>query len=650
MTAKIPTGTRGVAYVRISDDHQDMESQREIIRKWLTANGLRVGEWYEDVGSRHEAYKRHEFLKMMANVRAGRIDWIITDMKDRFGTRNGNEFGKFASELQENDVELWSVTGGNLTADDYATEILNAVDSVRSRDEQLARSKRALRGMILNWQEGRANGGYPPYGYDVACYSADGKEKWRVAYQGHHKRVKIHPDGREERYDGKANFPSRDQGEHLELVVSRDARQVEAVRKIFEWYTTESITYGAIATRLNDLGYSPLYSEAWYSNRVIRILANPAVLVGRSVGNKVSTGEFFEQRNGLPQRAPISKGRAVPNRQHPESDYVYPREWGEGLITQDTWDLARAKMKGGVKTRRSPRSPELWLGQFLYCSNCNQRMSGWTQRNHKSEPHSFVCSSFRRFSNRNKHGCRLHRVKYSEILPLVERWLKDAGHKLDEVLDAVPGSGLDAAIESKDQTERQYGKLITSVWRVVKEWGVKNPSGTTWAANTLSEAFRLHAPHHQSKERAALAKAKERYEEATEKYLELPPRAREVLRAKMEQMEGEISALEDRLRPLDEQLSELRGVLESARERVRAAEEACRGSGQRQKAQALSRVLARAVCHFEHYQTTPKKKQTPGQKGSERGMDRSRLVRVGFEPVLGEATVLRNDLCGSAHR
>lgn len=98
--------------------------------------------------------------------------------------------------------------------------------------------------------------------------------------------------------------------------------------------------------------------------------------------------------------------------------------------------------------------------------------------------------------------------------------------------------------------------------------------------------------------------------------------------------------MEERLRPLDE----LREELAAAQDRVRAAREACQGVGNRQKAQALAGVLARIVCHFEHYQSVPTKRQTAGQKGRKAGTDRSRLERAVFEPLAGAAVEVRPDV------
>lgn len=619
-----------------------METQRNSIRKWLAQHGLKVRTWYEDIGSRHEAYRRQEFQRLLTAVRSGDIDWVVVEAKDRFGTRNSYEFGKFATELIDHDVQLWSVAGGCLTAGDYATEILAAVDGVRSKDEQLARSQRAVKGMVQVWESGQTMGGYPPYGFDVACYPAGSdQEKWRVVYEGHSKRKKVLPDGSEERYDGRGNFPGRDETDRLELVPSQDQKRIEVVQMIYKWYATESLTYGAIATRLNSLGIDPLFSQAWYGNRIIGLLRNPAVLVGKTVGNKQGHGSFYSIRKGKLEVAPTKKGRAITYRPHDKEDYIFPREWGTGIVDQDTWDAVQAKLMGAIHTtRRSPRSPELWLSQFLYCSRCGLKMTGWTQKTHK-EPYSYVCPTFRRFGAHNKYGCRLHRVKNGEILPLVERYLADAGQKLDEVLTTAPSLGWEEIEAGLNRSEREYCRIITALWQTMKKWGVKNPSGRPWAGNTLADAFRLHAPGKQAKERKELAKLKEKYAEATERYLELPERARAVVRGKLDELEKEIAALEARLRPMDQQLAELRGEVESARERVLVAQDACRGSGNRQKAQALAGVLARIVCDFSHHQYKPKKVQTEGQRKRKVGTERSRLESVTFEPLMGEPSTLR---------
>src|SRR6266404_1038528 len=101
-----PRGTRGVAYLRISSDRQDVKSQREAVESWLVRNGLCVTTWYEDVGSRDLAHKRPDFQRLLKSIESGLVDWIVVDAKDRFGTASAWEFGKFICFLQGHDCEL----------------------------------------------------------------------------------------------------------------------------------------------------------------------------------------------------------------------------------------------------------------------------------------------------------------------------------------------------------------------------------------------------------------------------------------------------------------------------------------------------------------------------------------------------------------
>lgn len=169
-------------------------------------------------------------------------------------------------------------------------------------------------------------------------------------------------------------------------------------------------------------------------------------------------------------------GRSLNNRVHAEGDFNFPREWGEGILNQVTWDAVQAKLKGIDKTRRSPRSLGLWLGQFLYCGHCRMRMTGWHQSNQKADPYSYVCSSFRRYGAANTTGCRLHRIHHGEVLPLVEKYLADTEQKLEEVLSAPLATTIvDQAEKVLGDAEREYCRMIIAVWATIKKWEVTNP-------------------------------------------------------------------------------------------------------------------------------------------------------------------------------
>ena len=110
-----------------------------------------------------------------------------------------------------------------------------------SSREQREKASRVLTGALTLARKGQFLGGYVPYGCDVVAFDAKGNEVWRVVYEGHDKRVKVYPDGRQERFDGPRNRPPKALHETLKYRPSIVDERVKYVKLIFKWFTTESI-------------------------------------------------------------------------------------------------------------------------------------------------------------------------------------------------------------------------------------------------------------------------------------------------------------------------------------------------------------------------------------------------------------------------
>src|SRR5437588_11323592 len=91
-----PTGKKGVGYIRVSDSHQDVESQRQVILAWAATHGVEIVAWYIDQGGkRYFAEKRAEFQRLLNDAATGTIRWIVINSKIRFGVKHHAEYGKF---------------------------------------------------------------------------------------------------------------------------------------------------------------------------------------------------------------------------------------------------------------------------------------------------------------------------------------------------------------------------------------------------------------------------------------------------------------------------------------------------------------------------------------------------------------------------
>jgi DNA invertase Pin-like site-specific DNA recombinase len=619
--------------VRVSDDaKQDRQSQIEAIEAWLKLHNLEVQEFYLDAGPRDLPHKRAEFKRLIADVEAGKWNWVIISARDRFGVANNWQRGRYICSFRESDTQLWSCIDGELTSADAITTILGAVGSAQSSTEQRDKSERSLRGQMARAKRNESRGGVPAYGHDWACVGPDGIERWRLFYTGPFERQKVYLDGRVEHYNGQGNTPARDKGEILRLVPSQDKDRIAWARKIFEWYRCESISINAIAKRLNDLGVPSYSKEGWYSSYLSKMLRNPAYVEGCSVWNKRGSGRFLEHRNGAFQPVERVKDRVKAGRKRDQADWVMPEDRPGGIIDRETWDAVQLKLAAGTHNR-APRSSDLYLSGLVVCGHCDQRLAGWTQKSEK-QPLSYVCNTYRKFGKKNAAGCRLHKVAHPLLVNLVEQYLEEAGIKLATVLsDQVGGQEWVRAISSEQFGRvREYLQTLEGMRSFVEhirgEATEMEIDGETYDICDVRKDYRAAWEANRDNLQALL----------DEKQAELQGLARSLARLKsevaieatereMEALGVEIEKLQGQLQPLDERADTLRAELARCSERVAEAREAVKGESGRLQAEALQKVLARIVCHFEHRR--------------EKKQDRSILVRVDFEPVVGEVKTLR---------
>jgi DNA invertase Pin-like site-specific DNA recombinase len=638
MTLSKPTGTRGAALLRVSDDDkQDHRRQHITIQSWLDRHGLPPVTWILDAGSRDLADRRPEFQRLLRLVEQDTLDYVVVDASERFGVKNIWEYGKFICTLREHDCELWSVAQGLLSSDDAVTSILSAVNSVRSKEEQVNNSQRTLSGMVAAARRGQWNGGLPPYAFDVVAHAPDGKEKWRVLYTGRFNRLRVWPDGRREPYNGKGNFPPTDKGDVLRLAPSCDAQRVEAARQIFTWYAEGGLSVHALARRLNALGIPPVVGQGWHTTRLRQMLRNPAYVVGQTVWSKNSHGRFLHWQDGTYQPVPRVKDRPVAFRPHSEDQYIYPEGQFEGIIDRNLWDAAQARLRSARRSVQAARSGDLWLGPLLFCGGCGKRMIGWHQRSCKYTPVSYTCGTYRRYGPHNPTGCRLHRVNAAVLERLVEQYLREIGQGLEALLAATADTAGDEAIagllQQQEGKQWEYLKALHQLYVRVKEAGAEPPPGKPWSHSSLCAAYQAEAERHRARVNARLTELDGEHTRLVEQFAELTGKlARAKANERIAALEAEMETLRAEAVPLDGRAQGLRTELEQLDGAVAEAHEALRGDGSRRKTQAVSQVIRRVVCRFRH---VPAGSQV-----------RSVLVEVRIEPAEGEDRVFALDTPG----
>ena len=582
-----------VAYLRCSTDEQDTLRQREAIQR----SGLKIDQWLEDHESRDKAHKRPDFQRLLRGVQAGQVKTVVVQALDRFGVRDAWELGKFFSILKDHECRLLDATGKQLNADDDGSVICSTVGALTSSREQREKASRVLTGKLTLARKGTFLGGYCPYGCDVAAFNAEGKEVWRVIYEGHDKRVRVYPDGRQERFDGKRNRPPKALHETLKYRPSIVAERVKYVRLIFKWYTTESITAGQIAARLNDLGVSPVFGPLWHQGVVKYLLANP-VYVGRPTYNKQSNSRFMEFSNGQ-----VKTAERKPSRKRAEADHIRPeKQEFKPMIDPDVFDKAQAKLVA-TKTRAhsAPKTAGLWLKGFVVCGQCGKPMWGLWGNGRNSLAPGYICSQYRRWGKRAPSGCGHFFVEHDLLESLVLDYLTQAAPQVKQLLDAATATSLDEARPLLDAIhDAKVGR--NGVWLDMLGFVDTHFRGNKARRKTrmsVQELYGLLYERAKPELEKKVADKEAEIEAVLDGFAGLTSKMKDRVNIRLEALQAELDALRADLRDSRLSWEYFTDQLTARKEALERATATLNQEGQaRQKCEVLKTVVDKIVCHF----------------------------------------------------
>jgi DNA invertase Pin-like site-specific DNA recombinase len=481
----------GAAYVRVSDDQQDTLRQYEALRAFEKRHGVTIPKpnWFKDEGwARDTADRRPDFQRLVKLAEAGQIRWIVVDKLDRFGTKNSKQLIAYLYRLDEAGCRLYDASGKEWTGEDIATIITAVVEGEKSKGEQTEKSHRILGGKVSKARLGEWQGGPVRLGFDVACHSRETKQElWRVILDGRHKRVKVWPDGRQKRFDGKNNFPKYQPAtEVLRITPSRDEAKLGAVVRMFQRFATESITLHALAHDLNGQGFRTGYGGFFQGRQVEEMLTDPNYL-GYYTWNRLHCGKFHRW----------SDGRATPEENYGErlshndkADWIHSSErLFAPLIDRATWDAVQRKLdRDKPRRENAPRCPTLFLAGLVYCGHCGAMMTGSAHKRparsgkgRRAPTLEFFCSTYRRavrYRQQRRGTCLRNAVLQRELEQYVERYLEETGKRL-ELLTQRPEDGrLTDRLEG--QREDAWQAIVDGMARLESYLAQHHPD--EWAA------------------------------------------------------------------------------------------------------------------------------------------------------------------------
>lgn len=392
-------------YARVSTQNEEQEDsyerQKEHFESKIRANpNWNYVEGYKDWGiSGTKAESRKDFMRMIEDCRAGKIDKILVKSISRFG-RNTVDTLKYIRELRELGISVYfetqnidTMTGGG----DVLITILAAMAEQESRtmstNIKWAFQKRFKDGkVIINYRQS--------LGYDKVVHVNENGEK-------------------ESEY----------------VVVESEA---EIIRKIYRDYLSGK-TVRQIAEELNAEGIKTKKGNEWQANKILGILTNE-----KYTGNAI-LGKTYKPDV-------LSKSRLKNEGQAPS---YYVENSHPAIITQEMFDMVqeekrrRSELRSTVKTGRGRYSSKYALSGLLICGDCGGKFRRFGRRLKSGEyiP-TWVC-----VTHQNNHtACAMKPLKEADICSAYKRAIDGMIGSYSDIVATVKRS-IEEEMKNKQTTD-----------------------------------------------------------------------------------------------------------------------------------------------------------------------------------------------------
>jgi len=317
-----------VAYARFSSDRQreeSIEAQEKAIKIYAEQNDITILEFYEDRAQSAKDDNRKEFQRMVKDMKTNQCGKIIVHKMDRF-SRNILQFLQYEKDFNSIGVEI--VYAAQPELNNKVVKMVYAVIAEQYLDNL---SFEATKGMIINAEKGKRNGGVAPYGYCL-------KEK--------------------KDSDGNTLFTKNGHKEHF---VAIQPEQAEAVKLMFQM-TIDGHTRAEIIDTLTHKGFRKAtkqsYGKPFTGTAIDNILRNERY-----------TGEYDFHFNVGTRDKPVYEAKRVYKE--------FP-----AIISKETFEKVQ-KILSTRKHRQPCNSEEEYLltGKIV-CGECGAQYNGMRCKRH----------------------------------------------------------------------------------------------------------------------------------------------------------------------------------------------------------------------------------------------------------------------------
>ena len=322
-------------YTRVSTSMQvdgfSLEAQKDKLRKYAEFQDFTVVREYSDEGKSGKSIEgRLEFQQMLNDIASGKesVDFVLVFKLSRFG-RNAADVLNSLQQMQDYGVNLICVEDGIDSSKDSGKLMISVLSAVAEieRENILVQT---MEGRKQKAREGKWNGGFAPYGYQLV--------------------------------DG-------------ELKIAED--EADVIRVIYDKFIHTTMGACTVAKYLNRQGYVKKKRQngtldAFTAHFVKIVLDNP-IYCGKIAFGRRKTEKVQGSR---------SQYHIVKQDEYPVYDGIH-----EAIISEEDWLLAREKRKKtGVKNEKiySVEHQHLLSG-ILRCPECGAALYGSVNRKRKKD-------------------------------------------------------------------------------------------------------------------------------------------------------------------------------------------------------------------------------------------------------------------------
>lgn len=361
-------------YKRVSTtmqiDGYSLDAQKSRIKAFADYNDYEIVREYEDAGKSGKSIEgRIQFNQMMDDIKSGKdgVSFVLVFKLSRFG-RNAADVLSTLQVMQDFGVNLICVEDGIDSSKDAGKLMISVLSAVAEIERENIRVQ-TMEGRIQKAREGKWNGGFAPYGYQLI--------------------------------DG-------------ELQINEE--EAAAIRVIYDQYVNTDIGSNGIAKYLENHGIRKIQRQngknPLFDAHLIRLILKNPVYCGKIAYGRRRTEKVHGTRNDY---------HLVE-----QDDYLLVDGLHEAIISEETWQAAQIKLLAQAKkyehVNKGKDTRTHLLSGIVKCPICGAGMYGNKCIKHKKDGTKY--KDFYYYGCKHRTMTRGHKCAYKKQIR--EELLDDA--------------------------------------------------------------------------------------------------------------------------------------------------------------------------------------------------------------------------------